>query len=383
MKSILVPSYSRRSHPKFCKHYVSKSRMNPPQDHLIRNYLATSSFPLPLSSSVDTTDSTAHPISIVREGTSSCCGMSTFRFFDECLREVCLSLLFLGEFSSPSSSEEKRSLRLSLVWLEPRLMPNKRASAASNSSLRKLRRGSGGREIGALVCVSKTAFRLLATLLSSEPSAVVVVEACVVNPLMVPPMVLVLWFLVAVVAKEDETNGMDAERDMNRRAAGGPSGTELVRRPATKDLGFINNKSGDEPFAFGVICGCVVKTSLAMEGTTEDTVGTAVIPGRDADRWRSCSCCIRSVDFILQIKSARLRNSMRRCRLYSMYRKASIFPSSSMHCIKLDGRRCGRRNVCVFRAAVSVPATTGSIFAVSSILSPRGSSIVASGNVLE
>lgn len=355
---LIVPSCSRRPHPKFCKHYV------PEADPSVRNYLATSSFPLPLSSSVDTTDSTEHPISVVREGASSCCGMSSFRFFDESLREICWSLLFSGEFSSPSS-EEERSLRLSLLWLGPRLMPNKRASAASNSSLRKLRRGGGGRETEAFVFVSKTAFRWLATLVSSEPSVVVVDEACVVTALMVPPMVVVL------VAKEDETNGMDAERDMNRRAAGGPSGTELVRRPATKDLGFINNKSGDEPFAFAVICGCVVvKTSLAMEGTTEDTLGTAVIPGRDADRWRSCSCCIRSVDFILQIKSARLRNSMRRCRLYSMYRKASMFPSSSMHCIKLEGRRCGRRNACVFRGAVSVPATTGSILAVSSILSP-------------
>lgn len=64
---------------------------------------------------------------------------------------------------------------------------------------------------------------------------------------------------------------------------------------------------------------------------------TALVPGNDDER----RCC-NSVDCIRVIKSARFKNSVRRRRLYSMYRKASMLPSWSMHCIRFDGLRWNR-----------------------------------------
>jgi len=104
----------------------------------------------------------------------------------------------------------------------------------------------------------------------------------------------------------------------------------------------------------------IVKTSFFFQDWTGVDAGRAIIPGREADRWSCCCCCccIRIVDFIVQIKSARRRNSIRRCRLYSMYRKASMFPSSSMQCRRFEGRRWCRRyvpNATSKASAVSIP----------------------------
>lgn len=165
-----------------------------------------------LSSSVDTTEST-DPISSERESVHLGGVSEVLRFFKE--TQSFLDLFWTSSSASASvllsaSSSEEREEPLicttsllvpkkgRFVPVELRPMPNRRASAATNSSIRKLRRSGCGGSFTSNVAF--TEFVEFGT-----------------NP--------TLWIqLVLVLAKDDDTKGMDADRD-NNRGATGVSGT--------------------------------------------------------------------------------------------------------------------------------------------------------------
>mmetsp|Transcript_5744 Transcript_5744/g.14354 ORF Transcript_5744/g.14354 Transcript_5744/m.14354 type:complete len:266 (-) Transcript_5744:402-1199(-) len=258
-----------------------------------------------LSSSVDTTEG-ADSASSERERASSSSafgGSETFRFFDESplasrqpvsMRPSTPSTTPAFALSAFSSEDEEeafprrflpavsRGKRLLLISAGPRPMPNRRASAASNSSFRSRWRGIG----------LNSSFRkpMRGTAFVPSPS------------------------IAAFVPKDDATKGMDTDRAIKRTGDG--IGKEAVgfpflpalflltvvflmpplplpQNPAPKDL---SSSVNDIP-AVGVVSGdtkpewfTVLKTSLAMEDVLGGIAGIVVIPGMDDDRLSSCWC---------------------------------------------------------------------------------------------